>query len=392
MKPSILFAVGNENLLKELISITIPLRDEFDCFFAESGEKAIQLLANNRVDIVFSSTEIVLSSGANLLHEIKRLFPETIRFALVQNLESPAVAKSSQYVHQFVTLPITKDNLKERIDNILQIQKFLRNEKVEELIKNTTTLPSMPEIYIQIEEEVAKKDFSLNKIANLISKDPNLTAKILQIVNSAYFGLRSEITNINYALAYLGVNVIKSLVFYIHLFSNFKVTAENRKHLERFWQHSLFVASNSYHLSELFFKEKRALDISYTAGVLHDVGKFVLLNTLTYPENLIVLSEQKGYTHLEAEEEIYQCTHAEIGAYLLGLWGFPISIVEAVAYHHKPSQLQNSKLNFATVVHIADFIYHAPPLDVPHIFEIGFEKNLLNSILHIRKAREVKRR
>ncbi|MFN3781510.1 MAG: HDOD domain-containing protein, partial [Candidatus Kapaibacteriota bacterium] len=235
MKPSILFAVDNDKLLKELISITIPLRDEFDCFFAENGEKAIQLLANNKMDIVFSSTEIVLSSGANLLQEIKRLFPETIRFALVKNLETSAVARTSQYVHQFVTLPLTKENLKERINNILHIQSFLRNEKVEELIKNTTTLPSLPEIYIQIEEEVAKKDFSLNKIANLISKDPNLTAKILQIVNSAYFGLRSEITNINYALTYLGVNVIKSLVFYIHLFSNFKITPENKKHLERFW-------------------------------------------------------------------------------------------------------------------------------------------------------------
>ncbi|MGB9771658.1 MAG: HDOD domain-containing protein [Candidatus Kapaibacteriota bacterium] len=391
MKTGILF-LSDETTIKEIIRNVVPLQDDFDIFFAESGEKGLQILANNKIDIFFGSPNITLPSGSNIFYEIKRVFPETIRFALVSNLESPSVAQLSQYVHQFVQPPYTLENLKERIERTSSLQKTLKNEKIKELVQNITALPSLPELYIQIEQEVARPDFSLSKIGNLIAKDPNLTAKILQIVNSAYFGLQREITNINFALSYLGVNVIKSLIFYIHLFSNFKVTPENRKYLEQFWKHSLIVASNTYHLAEKHLTSKSEIDSAYTAGVLHDVGKFVLLNTYTYPQNVMLLAEQKAMDNLEAENEIYQCTHAEIGAYLLGLWGFPITIVEAVAYHHQPSKLKKSSLNFSTILHIADFLYYTPNLDVPHIQEIGLEKDLIEAIYYFKNLRLLRRK
>lgn len=388
MKTSILFVTTDEKLMSELIRNIVPIQDDYSIFFADNGERCLQILANNKIDFVFSSANIIMPTGANILNEIKRLFPEVIRFALVPNLDNQTVAQISQYVHQLVPPPYTKETIVERIQRTLHIQKILNNEKVVNLVKNTTTLPSLPEIYIQIEQETAKPDFSLIKIANLISKDPNLTAKILQIVNSAYFGLQKEITNINFALSYLGVNVIKSLIFYIHLFSHFKITSENRKHLEKFWQHSLVVASNSYHLANKYLQEKYEIDSSYTAGVLHDVGKFILLNTYTYPQNIILLAEQKAIDNLEAELEIYECTHAEIGAYLLGLWGFPLHIVEAVAYHHQPSLLNKSKLNLATIIHLADFLYYVPRLDVEHIREINYEKEIIDSIFFFKNLRQ----
>lgn len=388
MKTSILFVTTDEKLIGELIRNIVPIQDEYSIFFADNGERCLQILANNKIDFVFSSANIIMPTGANILNEIKRLFPEVIRFALVPNLDNQTVAQISQYVHQLVPPPYTKETIIERIERTLHIQKILNNEKVVNLVKNTTTLPSLPEIYIQIEQETAKPDFSLIKIANLISKDPNLTAKILQIVNSAYFGLQKEITNINFALSYLGVNVIKSLIFYIHLFSHFKITSENRKYLEKFWQHSLVVASNSYHLANKYLREKYEIDSSYTAGVLHDVGKFILLNTYTYPQNIILLAEQKAIDNLEAELEIYECTHAEIGAYLLGLWGFPLHIVEAVAYHHQPSLLNKSKLNLATIIHLADFLYYVPRLDVEHIREINYEKEIIDSIFFFKNLRQ----
>lgn len=388
MKTSILFVTTDEKLMSELIRNIVPIQDDYTIFFADNGERCLQILANNKIDFVFSSANIIMPTGANILNEIKRLFPEVIRFALVPNLDNQTVAQISQYVHQLVPPPYTKETIVERIQRTLHIQKILNNEKVVNLVKNTTTLPSLPEIYIQIEQETAKPDFSLIKIANLISKDPNLTAKILQIVNSAYFGLQKEVTNINFALSYLGVNVIKSLIFYIHLFSHFKITSENRKHLEKFWQHSLVVASNSYHLANKYLQEKYEIDSSYTAGVLHDVGKFILLNTYTYPQNIILLAEQKAIDNLEAELEIYECTHAEIGAYLLGLWGFPLHIVEAVAYHHQPSLLNKSKLNLATIIHLADFLYYVPRLDVEHIREINYEKEIIDSIFFFKNLRQ----
>ncbi len=380
MKPSLLFVEKEQSRIAELIEQLVPLQSEWDVMFAETGERALQILANNEIDIVFTNADIVLPSGANLLGEIKRIFPRTIRFAMVQNLENPIIPQVSQYVHQFVTKPITREHLKNRVNRTLRLKSILNNEKVVNLVKDTTTVPSLPEIYLQIEEEAGKPNFSLPKIANLISKDPNLAAKVLQIVNSALFGIQREVTNIGFAITYLGVNVIKSLVFYIQLLSSFKITKDNRKYLEQIWQHSLIVASTSYRLAQKFFSHKYDIDSAYTAGVLHDIGKFVLLNTSTYPQNVKTLSEQKFIDNLEAEQEIFGCTHAEIGGYLLGLWGFPHGIVEAVVFHHQPSLLEATDFTLASAIHFANMLYYLPYIDIKHIRSIGFERDFLTLI------------
>lgn len=387
MKPSLLFVEREQSRIAELIEQLVPLQSEWDVMFAETGERALQILANNEIDIVFANADIVLPSGANLLGEIKRIFPRTIRFAMVQSLEHPTIPQVSQYVHQFVTRPITREHLKNRINRTLRLKSILTNEKVANLVKDTTTVPSLPEIYLQIEEEARKPNFSLPKIANLISKDPNLAAKVLQIVNSALFGIQREVTNISFAITYLGVNVIKSLVFYIQLLSSFKVTKDNRKYLEQIWQHSLIVASTSYRLAQKFFSHKHDMDAAYTAGVLHDIGKFVLLNTNTYPQNVKTLSEQKYIDNLEAEQEIFGCTHSEIGGYLLGLWGFPHSIVEAVVFHHQPSLLETSDFTLASAIHFANILYYLPPIDIKHIRSIGFERDFLALIETFKRPR-----
>ncbi len=390
MKIGILFIENDQQIIKELVKNVIPLQEQWDIFFAETGEGALQILANNSIDFVFSNPSIVSTNGENILSEIRKIFPETIRFALVPNLEHQTIAKVSQLVHQFFTPPYTTENIRERIERTNNLQKNLKNPALVDLVKNTTVLPSLPEIYIQIEQEILKPDFSIQKIAALISKDPNLTAKILQIVNSAFFGAQREITNISFALTYLGINIVKSLIFYIHLFSNFKVTPENRKHLEQIWKHSLIVASNTYHLAQKYMQNKYEIEIAYTAGVLHDVGKLVLLNTFNYPQNIQLLIEQKTIDNYQAELEVYSCTHCDIGSYLLGIWGFPLSIIEAVAYHHTPSLLNKNKLTLATIVHIADFLYYVPLLDVEHILQINFEKDLLNSIIYFKNQRQLK--
>lgn len=380
MKTSLLFVLKDQQTLSELIQILIPKQNAWNVFFADSPERALQLLANNQIDYVFVDYKLVLSNGANLLSEIKKVFPQPIRFAIVPDLEQSTIGQISQFVHQFITLPLSLEDIESRIQKTSLLQDTLKNEKIISLVKSITNLPSLPELYIQIENETSKPDFSIQKIANLISKDPNLTAKILQVVNSALFGLQREITNISFALSYLGINVVKSLVFYIQLFSSFKVTTENRKYLEKIWHHSMVVASTTYHLAQKYLSNQFEIDSAYTAGVLHDIGKFVLLSTFTYPQNIYMLTEQRYISEIEAEDELYGCSHSEIGAYLLGLWGFPHIIVEAVAFHHKPSLLENEKVTLSTIVHLANALYYLPPIDIKHLRAIEFETKLLDII------------
>lgn len=391
MKTSLLFIENEQSTLTELIKLLVPMHSEWDVFFADSSEKALQVLANNKIDYVFSESKMILPNGANLLSEIKNVFPQTIRFAIVPDLDQSTIAQISQFVHQFITRPITLDNLKARLERTIRLKTILTNEKLIDLIKNTTNLPTLPELYIQIENEASKPDFSLQRIANLISKDPNLTAKILQVVNSALFGLQREITNISFALSYLGINIIKSLVFYIKLFSSFKISTENRKYLEKIWHHSMVVASTALHLAQKFLTTKHEIDAAYTVGVLHDIGKFVLLNTFTYPQNIYMQVEQRYISEIEAEQEIYGCDHSEIGGYLLGLWGFPHSIVEAVAFHHRPSFLENDNISLSTIAHLANALFYLPPIDIKHLRTIGFETKLLEIIEDFSRTKLIKK-
>lgn len=380
MKTGLLFVLKDQQKLSELIQMLVPVQNEWNVFFADSSERALQLLADNQIDYVFVDFKLVLPNAANLLSEIKRVFPQTIRFAIVPNLEQSTIGQISQFVHQFITLPISLEDIKSRIQKTSLLQDILANEKIISLVKSITNFPSIPELYIQIENETSKPDFSIQKIASLISKDPNLTAKILQVVNSAFFGLQRQITNISFALSYLGINVVKSLVFYIQLFSSFKVTTENRKYLEKIWHHSMVVASTAYHLAQKYSSNRFEIDSAYTSGILHDIGKFVLLSTFTYPQNIHLLTDQKYISEIEAEEELYGCSHSEIGAYLLGLWGFPHIIVEAVAFHHKPSSLENEKVTLSTITHLANALYYLPAIDIKHLRAIGFETKLLDII------------
>ncbi len=380
LKPSILFVTTRKTQLAEIVKTVVPIQTKYDCFFAENGEQAINLLATNKIDIVFSGLEIYLANGSNLIREIKNLFPESIRIAMVETFENQKIGEISQFIHQFIQYPFDIKLLENKIESTLKIKDLLGNQKIIQVINSLTTLPTLPEIYLKIEEEISKPDFSIQKISNLISKDPTLTAKILQIVNSAYFGLEREVTNINFAISYLGVNIIKSLVFYIQLFSTMRLSPERKKFLEKIWYHSLVVASTSYNLAKKYLPQKYQIESAYTAGVLHDIGKLVLLTIPTYPTNVEMIQEQKFLEEYEAEYEVFECNHAEIGGYLLGLWGFPHHIIEAVAFHHKPSSTSANEFSILTAVHLANCLFYMPKIDFQHLKSLGLEESLASII------------
>ncbi len=380
LKPSILFVTTRKTQLAEIVKTVVPIQTKYDCFFAENGEQAINLLATNKIDIVFSGLEIYLANGSNLIREIKNLFPESIRIAMVETFENQKIGEISQFIHQFIQYPFDIKLLENKIESTLKIKDLLGNQKIIQVINSLTTLPTLPEIYLKIEEEISKPDFSIQKISNLISKDPTLTAKILQIVNSAYFGLEREVTNINFAISYLGVNIIKSLVFYIQLFSTMRLSPERKKFLEKIWYHSLVVASTSYNLAKKYLPQKYQIESAYTAGVLHDIGKLVLLTIPTYPTNVEMIQEQKFLEEYEAEYEVFECNHAEIGGYLLGLWGFPHHIIEAVAFHHKPSSTFANEFSILTAVHLANCLFYMPKIDFQHLKSLGLEESLASII------------
>ena len=228
----------------------------------------------------------------------------------------------------------------------------------------------MPELYLQIEEEINKVNPSFKKIEELISKDIFMTIKILQLVNSAFFGLPVKIINPLQAINFLGLGTIKSLVLMVHLFDNEDQANPLYKHINKLWDHSLKVAKFSKAMAVEETSEPKVVEETYIGGLLHDVGKIVIWQIDNYFTDIERLQNEYHITTTEAEYILYHTSHAEIGAYLLGIWGLPESLVEIVCFHHHPINSNPKVFGPLSMVHITDHILNHGILDVDYIEEL----------------------
>jgi putative nucleotidyltransferase with HDIG domain len=188
-----------------------------------------------------------------------------------------------------------------------------------------------------------------------MSRDISMTAKLLQLVNSAFFGLRRHVSSPGEAVKLLGLDTMKALVLSVQIFSHFDHQQKGAFSLDVLWQHSLATSTCAKRIAQEQQSDKHVVDHAFMAGLLHDVGKLVLAANL--PElysAALVQAQTQGTTMWEAERALLGTTHAEVGAYLLGLWGLPDPIVEALAFHHCPSACPDQRFSPLTAVHIAN--------------------------------------
>ncbi len=220
------------------------------------------------------------------------------------------------------------------------LQDLLRDEALKKIIARIRTLPSLPVLYNQIIAEMQSPDPSLKKIGDLISQDVSMSAKILQLVNSALIGLPQKIADPQQAVVYMGTETLKSLVLSFHVFSSLEKDAESCGFsLLKMWKHSLWISKLSRDIARAEKADGKAVEGAMIAGMLHDLGKLILLKVPEKYNEIANLIEITGCTSVKAEYTVIETSHAELGAYLLELWGLPSNIVETVAFHHNPSKL-----------------------------------------------------
>jgi HD-like signal output (HDOD) protein len=221
------------------------------------------------------------------------------------------------------------------------------------------TLPSLPTLYLELLEAVQDPRGTLERVGDIMSRDIGMTAKMLQLVNSAFFGLRRHVSSPAEAVKLLGLDTIKALVLSLQIFSRFDQKREGAFSLDALWQHSLATSTCAKRIAQEEHQDRHVADHAFMAGLLHDVGTLVLVANLPelYSAALVQAHEQ-GITVWEAERALLGTTHAEVGAYLLGLWGLPDPIVEALAFHHCPSACPDQRFSPLTAVHIANVLVH----------------------------------
>jgi HD-like signal output (HDOD) protein len=359
-KTRILF-VDDEPSILELLQLTVEsMKGEWETKFAESGEKALALMEREAFDLVVSDMRMPGMTGAQLLNEVMRRYPGTSRIILSGYAERDDVMRCVGATHQFLAKPCEIPALQATLSRIRGLRERLRGDDLQKIVIRKDSLPSVPAVYFDLVEALQQPDCPTERIGDIVATDPGLTAKILQLVNSAFFGFAREVSSASEAVLLLGVGTIRSLALTTHLFSAFEAVECEGWSVEQVWRHSVRVGQWARKLVALEGQDDNLAEQAFTAGILHDIGKLILLNNLSVAYLDLVAQATKANRPLaEAEHEALGATHADVGAYLLDLWGLPAPLVEAVALHHEPGRAAALVFGPLTAVHVADVLENA---------------------------------
>ncbi len=356
---NLLFVDDEPKVLQGLQRQLRPMRNEWNMNFVEDGRLALDFMANHPVDVIISDMVMPAVDGSQLLSEVTKRHPHTVRIVLSGHAEREAVLRLVGPAHQYLSKPCDAEELRNAIARAFALRDLLCNEQLKQLATRVKCLPSLPTLYNQLNEEFQKDDPSLERVGEIISRDIGMTTKILQLVNSAFFGLPQPVSNPAEAVMYLGLSTVRSLVLSLQVFSQFDQQACQGFSLDALANHCWMTAVSARRVAHEERKESKVLDQCFLAGLLHDVGQLILAAGLPNEYREVVQAAKSRKASLwESELERFGATHADVGAYLLGLWGLPNPIIEAVALHHRPSLCVVQEFLPLTAVHVANAFDH----------------------------------
>ena len=356
---TILFVDDETKILQGLQRMLRPMRHEWEMIFAESGEKALELLAEQTFDVVVSDMRMPGMNGAQLLTEVRNRHPHVVRIILSGYSDYDLIFKSVGPAHQYLSKPCEADSVKLMVNRACALRDLLANKPLQLLVSQMQSLPSLPSLYNELLHELQSPNVTIKKVGEVIGRDLGMTAKILQLVNSAFFGLRRQISSAVEAVNLLGLETVMTLVMTIQIFSQFKAANLGGFSPDALYAHSLRVAMLAKQVAWAEVEESPLANDAFTSGLLHDVGHLVLAAHLPASYGQFLTLVRQGELSFDAcERQVFGATHSEIGAYLLGLWGLPNPIVETVAFHHHPSLCQAEGFTALSAVHIANALEH----------------------------------
>jgi len=357
---NVLFVDDEINVLNGLKRTLRSMKDEWNMEFADSGEEALVMLGTSKFDVIVSDIRMPGMDGVQLLTKVKSEYPNIIRLALSGHAETEMELECTKAAHQFLAKPADTETIRTAINRSAILKSMLTDETLQSTVGNVTSLPSLPELYQKILREAADPDGSIMRVGQIISEDLAMSTKVLQLVNSAFFGLSSNVSTVKQATGLLGFDIIKSLVLSQKIFSAYEGVRKSGLDLESLIRHSTKTAMLAKKIAAHEGLSPKECDQAVMAGMLHDVG--VLLLADLYPERyarITTLSDSDDASVRKAEIDEFGVSHALVGAYLLGLWGLPDTIVEAVCFHHRPEMGADNNFSILSSVYLANCLVNA---------------------------------
>lgn len=343
----ILFVDDEPRVLEGLRDLFRRQRREWDMVFVPGGQEAVDALNSSPFDVIVCDMRMPVVDGNAVLAVAREKQPAAARIILSGFAGREAELAALSVAHQFVSKPADPVGLRSVIERACALPALLRDPALRNLVGRIARLPSPPALYLEITRATARADVTMAELAALVEQDPAMAAKVLQLANSALFGLQTPRSSVQQSLVYLGVQRLKALTLTAQVFLEGHALTRGLD-LDALQRHALDVAG----LARLFVRDPARADIAFTAALLHEVGRVII--AMAEPAAAAEVASAAAATGRpihELEFERFGTTHADAGAYLLALWGLPLEIVEAVRCYLRPEEVPSE---IVVVVHAAD--------------------------------------
>lgn len=345
--------VDDESLLRNVLKRLLRAQDAgWEVVAAGSGEEALEQLRAGRFDVVVSDMVMPGMDGATLLRHVRDESPQTVRLVLSGYADEQAVMGCVRVAHQFLAKPLDARSLAKVIKRATAFRDEVTDEGQRTMITGLDRIPSPPASYWQITQALSDPLAGLDRVARLVEGDPAVSVKLLQLVNSAYFGVSRQVSSVRMAVTLLGTELLRSLVFACHVIAALEKMSWATPSIKEGFDRVLQCGQLTGKLAQRIRGDGLAGQEAFAGGLFHDLGKLVAGAARPQIFEQILLGPP-GPQVLEQERDRYGFAHPAAGAYLLGLWGIPNGIVDAVAHHHAPAEVEPDALGPVGAVHVA---------------------------------------
>lgn len=360
-KKRIIFVDDEPNILSGLRRSLRELERDYELQFSMSGTECLELMAKKPFDMVVSDMRMPKMDGSQLLQEIMNKYPTVVRVILSGHAEEECVLKAIGIAHQYLSKPCEYELLKNVIVSSLSLKNCFESEAMRSFVSKIKSLPSAPDTYVKLTKELRSGNPVMEKIATIVEDDIGMSSKILQLVNSAFFGLPRHISNIRQAVTFLGMETIKTLVLSLGVFSSAQKGSSVDALAQQLSRHSLIVTSYLQNILKIENIPQAEAEELYVAGMLHDIG--MLIFSTFKPVEYQKIREDctlSVYKKCEEEKKLFNVSHPEVGAYLLSMWGLRNQVIEPIYCHHNPEKCPNKDNIIVPALYFAEILSHCP--------------------------------
>jgi len=378
MTARVLF-VDDEPLMREFYSmIGGMLGEEFEISVVGSGREGLAFLEHTPVDIVVSDLVMPEMNGREFMSEVAQRHPESMRIVLSAYEDQLTVAQCLMFGHRYFSKPFDLKDLSGILRRICRLKHQVGGEMIKRVVSGLGALPTPPDVYFRLTKALDSDLASLDEITSIIEQDPGLTVKLLQIANSAYFGMARRVVTPAEAVQVVGFEVLRAVVLCLHAFKFYQTRTIRSFTPGQLWEHSIQTAYGARRLAAFERLPAVQCDETFVSALLHDIGKLVMAANADAEYQLVMRrSREEGRPAEQIEREVFGATHAQVGAFLLGLWGLPDPVVSNVEMHHDLRNLESKVFSPGLAIHIAQCLQPSTlavnRLDTSYLEELGLQ-------------------